>query len=542
MLLTTSTLLGGIGLFLLGMVLLTDGLKAFAGDSLRRAVVRFTGTPLKAFASGALVTSVIQSSSATTVTLIGFVSAGLLTFPHAVGVVLGASLGTTSTGWIVSTLGLKVRIGAYALPILAVGAFLRVLGRGRWKSMGISLAGFGLLFLGIATLQDGMQGVTGLLEFSKLSTGGFRGRAVTLLIGFVLTVLMQSSSAAVATVITALHLDAIRFEQAALLTIGAATGTTVKGLLVSIGATVPARRTALAHILFNLATGLVALAMLPLYLRALGVAQRRLGLDPGATSLALFHTAFIAVGVLLFLPFTSRFARLIERLLPDRGPPLTAFLDASLLHVPAVALEATHRALCGTACEAFAALQAVLHGSDPVAGTEQRRAIGDALTAIREFLARIPPIAGDRPPSARRLAQLHAIDHLLRLHTRLDPPPGVRYMLLNARLTPAVTLTLAALNAARTGLGGTCPAEWRATLESQAQRLADLRRADRTALLGETAAGTWGPEETLDALDSSRWLDRVGYHTWRLCRYLGATDESDAAVPLDAATHPDEDA
>jgi phosphate:Na+ symporter len=120
-------LLGGIGLFLLGMVLLTDGLKAFAGDALRRALVRFTGTPFKAFGSGALVTLMVQSSSATTVTVIGFVSAGLLTFPQAVGVVFGASLGTTGTGWIVSVLGLKVILGFYALPLVGIGAFMKLL-------------------------------------------------------------------------------------------------------------------------------------------------------------------------------------------------------------------------------------------------------------------------------------------------------------------------------------------------------------------------------------------------------------------------------
>ncbi len=107
----TFRLLGGIGLFLLGMVLLTDGIKAFAGDALRRSLVRFTGTPLKAFGSGALTTLVVQSSSATTITVIGFVSAGLIGFPQALGVVMGASLGTTGTGWIVSVLGLKVSLG-----------------------------------------------------------------------------------------------------------------------------------------------------------------------------------------------------------------------------------------------------------------------------------------------------------------------------------------------------------------------------------------------------------------------------------------------
>lgn len=198
MLLTSFALLGGIGLFLLGMVLLTDGLKAFAGDALRDALVRFTGTPVTAFASGTLVTLMVQSSSATTVAVIGFVSAGLLTFPQALGVVFGASLGTTGTGWIVSVLGLKVSLGTYALPIIGVGALLRLLGKSRWRSLGLALAGFGLIFVGIDTLQDGMQGISESLNLAAIPSTGLGGHALAMGIGILLTIVMQSSSAAVA--------------------------------------------------------------------------------------------------------------------------------------------------------------------------------------------------------------------------------------------------------------------------------------------------------------------------------------------------------
>lgn len=524
----TFTLLGGIGLFLLGMVLLTDGLKAFAGDALRRVLVSFTGTPAKAFTSGALVTAVIQSSSATTVTLIGFVSAGLLSFPQAVGVVFGASLGTTSTGWIVSALGLKIRIGAYALPLVGIGAFLRLLGRGRWKSLGLALAGFGLIFVGIATLQDGMSALASTFELSKLPSGGLRGRAAAFLVGFVLTVLMQSSSAAVATVLTALHMEAVRFEQAALLTIGAAVGTTVKGALVAIGANVPARRTALAHVLFNLATGLIAIALLPAFLWALGLAQRHLGLKPGAASLAAFHTGFIALGVALFLPFTRSFSRRIERLLPDKGPRLTAYLDDTVLNVPSVALEATRRALCATARETFAAFRPLLAGAAAPA-EERRQTVTDALDRIREFLASVPPVAADQPLSQWRLAQLHAIDHLLRLQSHLTPPPGIRRLLAHERLRPAVTLAAGVLDAADDGLRGSAPQGWQEALARTAQTLADLRRETRATLLDQTASGRWPPAETLDALDASRWLDGIGYHAWRLAHYLGNAEKPGAS-------------
>src|SRR5690625_3445881 len=161
--------LGGLGLFLVGMSLLTDGLTHFGGDQLRRSLLRFTGSPFKAFLSGTLLTLVVQSSTATTVTLIGFVSAGLITFAQSLGVVMGASLGTTGTGWVVSTLGLKVQLGFYTLPLIGAGALLRLLAPGRWRHLGTALAGFGMLFVGIDTMQEGMRGANTHFALAELA-------------------------------------------------------------------------------------------------------------------------------------------------------------------------------------------------------------------------------------------------------------------------------------------------------------------------------------------------------------------------------------
>jgi phosphate:Na+ symporter len=514
-------LVGGIGLFLLGMVLLTDGLKAFAGEALRRALVRFTGTPLKAFGSGALVTAMVQSSSATTVTVIGFVSAGLLAFPQAVGVVMGASLGTTGTGWMVSVLGLKVSLGFYALPLVGVGAFMKLLGRGRWRSFGLALAGFGVIFLGIETLQGAMQGLAGVLRLSDLPSKGLAAHGATLAIGAVMTVVMQSSSAAVATTLTALHTGAVNFEQAASLVIGAAIGTTVTGALAAIGGSVPAKRTALAHVLFNLATGVVALVLLPLFLWGIRLAQEHLGLDAGATSLAAFHTLFIGVGVVVFLPFIGRFAHLIERVLPDRGPVLTRHMDDTLLAAPAVALEATRRALSETACELFGVLREEL-GRERGGGQGLRgERMHQALDLVQRFFARIPPVAEHEPMSESRLVLVHAIDHLVRLSSRTSVPFGVARVLGSERLRGAVDTGQRVLELGELGLRGAGPADWLDQVERRAAGLADVRRAGRPALLEQTAVGRQDPKDALDVLDAMRWLDRLAYHTWRICHYLG---------------------
>jgi phosphate:Na+ symporter len=513
---------GGVGLFLLGMGLLTDGLKGFAGDALRRALVRFTGTPYKAFASGALVTVMVQSSSATTVAVIGFVSAGMLSFPQAVGVVLGASLGTTGTGWIVAIFGLKISVGFYALPLVGVGAFLRLLAHGRWKALGLALSGFGLIFVGIDTLQHGMQAMAQIFDPSRLPSQGFLAHLLTMLVGVALSVVMQSSSAAVATVLTALHAGAVNIEQSASLVIGAAVGTTVTGALAAIGGTVAAKRTALAHVLFNLATGLIAIILLPLLLYGLRLGQEHLGLEPGATSLAAFHTLFIALGVALFLPGVSRFARLIERMLPEKTPTLalTRHLDETVLQVPAVALETTRRALSETACALFRILQQMLGG--PGQGTDDsRRDLQAGLEGIQEFFARIPPVTEDAPISQLRVAQLHAIDHLARLQSHLDPPFGVRRMLGHEQLKPLVQLSREILARGVSGLEGKAPGDWVAALEQEASALAERRREERPAVLRQTAGAGRKPADALEALDAMRWLDRLGYHTWRICNYLG---------------------
>lgn len=522
--------IGGIGLFLLGMVLLTDGLKSFAGDALRGMLVDFTGTPLKAFGSGALITALVQSSSATTVAVIGFVSAGLLNFPQSVGVVLGASLGTTATSWLVAVLGLTVSVGFYALPVVGVGVFMRLLGRGRMRALGLAVAGFGLIFVGIQILQDGMHEVAQLFDLQQLPQAGFIGPLLGMVIGTVMTIVMQSSSAAVATTLTALHTGAVSFEQAAAIVIGAAIGTTVTSALASIGATVSAKRTALAHVLFNLATGLIAIVLLPVLLWLIGWAQQDLGLEPGAMSLAAFHSVFIAIGVALFLPNARRFAHWIERRLADSGPELTRNLDPTVLTVPTVALEATRRALTDTSRELFGTLRHLLDGVPQSVLAPRRARIVEALEEIQSFFATIPA-EGESALSESRIEQMHAIDHLLRLRPRLAPPTAVRRKP-GEHLAPAIEQTRHLLETAEAGLAGTACEGWVDQVREQALALTELRRHRRPIVMHEAVGGRFAPGALLDVLDAMRWLERVGYHAWRVCHYLGGEPGSEQTEHL----------
>jgi phosphate:Na+ symporter len=538
-------LIGGIGLFLMGMLLLTDGLKIFAGEALRRSLVRFTGTPLKAFTSGAFITMLVQSSSATTVAVIGFVSAGLLAFPQAVGVVIGTSLGTTSTGWIVAVLGLKVSIGFYALPLIGIGTLMRLFTQGRWQGLGLALAGFGLIFVGIETLSDGMQGAADSFNLQALPSGGLLGALLMLLIGVAMTVIMQSSSAAVATTLTGMHTGAVAFEQAAALVIGAAIGTTVTGAMAALGANVSAKRTALAHVSFNLVTGMIAVIGLPLFLWGISRAQEY-GLEPGAVSLAAFHTTFIALGVVLFLPFVGRFSAWIVRRLPEQGPVLTRHLDDSVLSVPEVALEANRRAAVEIACAMFTTLRYQIDRQLP---TDKLSApeIQAALEKAQQFFGRIPHLpkkrgsngettVEDHSVSPSPEALMHAMDHLVQLFDYLQPPFAVRQMITDKRLQPMRESCREVVNLAQAGLCGGVSAGWLGRVREESKTLAERYRRERPAVLRQTADGGWEPNEALHILDAMRWCEGVGYHTGRICNYLGTDAPPEQAVAQDGQT------
>lgn len=523
--------LGGLGLFLIGMMLLAEGLAAFGGNLLKQALSRFTGTPAKAVLSGALATVIVQSSSATTVTLIGFVSAGLITFSQAIGVLIGASLGNTATGWIVAGLGLKINLGFYTLPCIGLGALLKLMSKGRLAALGMALAGFGMMFMGLSTLQDGMRGLASVFNFASLPSVGYGASIVIMLFGLALTAVLQSSTAAIATTLTALHTQTINFEQAAALVVGAAIGTTFTGVLVTIGGTIHARRTAVAYILFNAVAGALAIVLLPALFWAIEWLGAHAGLDPGAMSLAAFHTLFIALGVLIFLPVVPQFALLVERVLPEKSASLTQRLDDSLLRLPAVALEAGQRALEQTAEHLWDVYAGLLHGQPPP--TERLQQVGQSLDTAYAFISRIELLPTDSMGAAQRIAQLHAIDHLLRFRSRLENLQRAGLQLTGTDYAWALPHNLHILELARRGLTEQCLADKLSALEESAARLAELARHMRHQLLDQTATSPTPAADLLFRADAYRWLERTAHHIWRISHHLamGRSKERVTASP-----------
>ncbi len=386
-------LLGGVGLFLLGMGLMTDGLRLAAGPALERILASSTKTRLRGLASGIAVTALVQSSSAVTVATIGFVNAGLLNLSQALWVLFGANVGTTMTGWLVALVGLKFKIEALALPLVGLGMILRLTGEGsRRGALGTALAGFGILFLGIDMLKNTFSGLP--TDF-RLPDGTGPVEILTLvLIGIVLTVLMQSSSASLAVALTAAQGGLLTPQGAAAVVIGANIGTTVTALIAALGATPSAKRAAAAHIFFNLLTGIVALLLLPWLITFLGTLREWLGLEEApAAKLALFHTLFNVLGVALIWPLADGLTRFLEGRFRTAGEELgrPRHLDRTVLAVPTLALDALSREIRHLGSLALATVRtvAVDAGAADPALAQQRLAVSRLNEAIADFIVRL---------------------------------------------------------------------------------------------------------------------------------------------------------
>ena len=320
------SVIGGISFFLLGMMMMAEGLKAASGDTLKNMMNRFTGTTFSSIVTGTVITNITQSSTATSLMTIGFVNAGILTFAQSIGVIFGANLGSTSTAWFVAFFGVKFSISQLAMPMVSAGVLLMLFPRGRFSQVGRATAGFGLLFFGIQLLQNGMDSLKGFLDFASFSGGSLGGRFILIVIGIVMTVIMQSSTASVAATITMLSVGTIQIDQAIALVIGQNIGTTATAIVAAMGASVDvqAKRTAAAHVLFNLVTAFILFWLFPWILSAVHSFNRLMGWNDPAAMVAVFHTFFSLCGILVLVPFIEPFARAIMRILPDRagdGPP-----------------------------------------------------------------------------------------------------------------------------------------------------------------------------------------------------------------------------
>jgi len=508
-------LLGGLGLFLLGIYHLTEGLKGLAGDSLRRALQRLVAGRLSAVASGAFFTAVIQSSTAAILAVIGFVSAGLVTFSQAVGMIIGATLGTTSTIWLVAIFGLRFRISAAALPMLGVGAFLWLIARGKTRSLGAVLAGFGLIFTGVDFLQTGMGGVSWNLE--AFAGPGFGARWILAGIGVLMAIVMQSSTAAGAATLVALNAGSLTFEQGCAMIVGQSVGTAVTTGLVMIGGSLAVRRASLAHIIFGVIVGVLGLLFLgPLTAAADWVGAQLYNPD-GVLAMATFSSLFKLAGIVVFYPWLDQFAGFIIRISGTGSESALSRLDPTLTEAGGeVALEAVWRAILE-----------VTHGA---VDTIRRRLAGesvaynppaDAVQQIEHFLASLPLETTDLGTIGPRLVRLvHALDHLTGLHDDLTRiPPAVSGCQPPADFEAGAQALAAWVDVTRDFTATPDPTIFEA-LEDASKKLSAARKTSREQILEDIALQRVPMATARAALDTFAWADPALYHAWRLAQSL----------------------
>ena len=343
-LITIGMLAGGLGLFMLAVSMITDGLKSAAGHALRHLLGRWTRSPARGILTGLTITAIVQSSSAVTVATIGFVNAGLISMHKSLGIIYGSNVGTTMTGWLVAIIGFKINVEAFALPMIGAGMLLRLAGGdSRRAHIGVALAGFGLFFIGIDVLKEAFDGLADTIDLASYDVQGIAGVLMYAGIGFLMTVLTQSSSAAIAITLTAATGGMMGLEAAAAMVVGTNVGTTSTAALAVIGATSNAKRVAAAHITFNLVTGAIALSSLPLLFWLVHHAEQSMGLEiVPAVTLAMFHTIFNILGVLIIFPFNRYLASFLDRRFVTQeeieGRP--RFLDKTVAVSPVLAVNA----------------------------------------------------------------------------------------------------------------------------------------------------------------------------------------------------------
>jgi phosphate:Na+ symporter len=316
--------LAGLGIFMFGMFLLEEAIKQLSGKAFKTLIRKSTTGKIRSIFTGLFSTAILQSSSAVSLMTLTFVGAGMISMQNAIGVILGTNLGTTATGWLVATIGFKINIEGLFLPLLALGGLGLIFMHNASKYAGISklLVGLGFLFMGLDYMKLSVELFTDGFDIATLPKYGLWFYAV---IAIVLTSLMQSSSATIAIILTALNSGILGFNEGAAMIIGSNIGTTTTVMLGTLGGIPLKKQVALSHLVFNLFTGIVAIVFLPLLVKVIF-----LFFDPNSNEVlgvTLFHTLFNLLGVILFFPFIGALVKWLQKIYPEKVHKTTKYIN-----------------------------------------------------------------------------------------------------------------------------------------------------------------------------------------------------------------------
>ncbi len=333
----------GVSIFLFGMLSLEQGFKAFTGGVLERILQKTTDTSWKSFGFGFLSATLMQSSGLVSVITVSFLSAGLLDLVAGIGIIFGSNLGTTTGAWLIAGLGLKVNIATYAMPLLVFGVLCIFQNGKQLKGIGYILTGLGFLLLGIHYMKDSFEHVESTINLAHYSMSGIKGLLIYTVIGIIATIIMQSSHATLLLTITAVSVHQITYNNALALVIGANIGTTVTAIIASLGANIQGKRLAGSHLLINLCTGIIVLIFVKQFSMAVDIISAHLGIsvaDP-ALKLAIFHSLFNAVGIVIFFPLINQQVLLLEKIFTEKRPTtfMPKYLDLSAMDFPETVVE-----------------------------------------------------------------------------------------------------------------------------------------------------------------------------------------------------------
>ena len=315
-----AVLLSGIAIFIIGMVFMQDGFKLLSGGVLDKLLQKFTSNLFYSILTGIVSTSLVQSSTITSLIVISFLSVELLTLAQGVGIIFGANLGSTTTAWIISSLGVDVKISLYAMPLIVFGVVLRFSKSNAYKGLGTVLLGLGFIFLGIAYMKEGFDTLKDSIDLASYAMEGVLGILIYIVIGIVVTIVIQSSAATLAIVITALNADSIIYINALALVIGANLGTTLTAILASLASNENGRRVAFAYFIFNFITAIVVTVFIVYISDFVDILAPYLGIsaDNDGMKLALFHTLFSLIGLIMLSPFVDQIVAFSEKLIKKK--------------------------------------------------------------------------------------------------------------------------------------------------------------------------------------------------------------------------------
>ncbi|MGV7928874.1 MAG: Na/Pi cotransporter family protein [Spirochaetota bacterium] len=436
------TIFGGLGLFLFGMKIMSESLQMAAGDRMKSILSTVTNRRIAGVFTGFIITSIIQSSSATTVMLVSFVSAGLITLQQSVGIIFGANIGTTVTGWLVAIFGFKVQIAAFALPAIGIGFFIRFLNNEKLQQYGEVLLGFGVLFLGLDVMSGAvkdLRGSEGVMSFMAGYIASSTPRVVLVVgIGTAITMLLQSSSATMAMTMTLAAHGLIDFQTACALILGENIGTTITANIAAVGASSDAKRAARIHLLFNLFG--VCWVVTVFHLFFVPMVDYIVPGDPYtadhaarsmavASHLAAFHTVFNICNTIVFFPFAGVLVKLATRMVPaGRGEDPDAFhlkyISTSLVSTPSININQARleiRHMAQVVLEMFDMVMDVFHKPTDKLGTVveevgRKENVVDRLEKdISDFLVRVSQQNLSQEQSQSISAMLHMVNEMERM-------------------------------------------------------------------------------------------------------------------------------